>query len=102
MRESTEELLEDIESTLDQLMQTADALQAAKHSHHFEHEVTLLENTQESLLARLMHRQSVLEMNERKKMLDSIKKEEIEQKVVEYARSLKKKRRKNTSPNQRR
>lgn len=92
MRESGEELLADIDATLDQLMQTAEALKAAKHAHHFGHEVQLLENTQESLLARLMHRQSILKLDDRKKMLESIKKEEIEKRVVEYARSLKKRR----------
>lgn len=93
MRETSEELIEDIESTLDQLMQTAEALKAAKQTHFFDHEVELLKNTQESLLARLMHRQSILEMDERKKMLESIKKEEIEKKVIDYALSMKKKRR---------
>lgn len=97
MRESSEELLADIDATLSELMQTAEALKAAKSAHHFSYEVELLENTQESLLARLLHRQSILEMDERKKMLDSIKKEDIEKKVVEYAKSLKKRRRRKSS-----
>ncbi len=96
MRETTDELLADINTTLDQLMQTAEALKSAKLSQESEQEVELLESTQESLLARLMHRQSILEMNQRKKMLDSIKKEVIEKKIVEYARSLRKMRRKST------
>ncbi|NGX26137.1 MAG: hypothetical protein K940chlam6_00048 [Chlamydiae bacterium] len=88
MLESSEEILEDINATLEQLTQNAAALKSAKTSHHFKHEVQHLEQMQESLLARLMHRQSLLEMD-KKKTLESIRKETIERKVVEYAKSLK-------------
>ena len=93
MRESREELLSDIDATLEKLMQTAEAIKAAKVTSSSDHELELLESTQESLLARLMHRQSIVEMHERKIMLDSIKKEEIQKKVVNFARSSMKRRR---------
>ncbi|NGX59444.1 MAG: hypothetical protein KR126chlam3_00595 [Chlamydiae bacterium] len=92
MLESGEEIIEDIDATLEQLTQNAAALKVAKTSHHFDHEVENLERLQESLLARLMHRQSLLKMEQKQKTLESIRKETIERKVVDYARSLKSRR----------
>ena len=89
MRESKDELMADIESTLDQLVELSVAIKHAKASSHFNHEVDALEKTQESLLARLMHRESVLELEKRQKMLHSIRKEEMDKKVVDFARSQK-------------
>lgn len=86
MLDTTEEILADIEQTLEQLTQNAKVLQEAKSAHHFVHEVNQLERLQESLLARLLHRQSLLQMDKKKKVLESIKKEAIEQKIVEYAK----------------
>jgi ABC-type iron transport system FetAB ATPase subunit len=89
MREISADIVADIDSTLNELLQIAELLKSAKLNHHFFHEVEALEKTQESLLARLMHRQSLLDMENRKRSLDSLKKEAIEKKVVEYARSQK-------------
>lgn len=83
-----EELQLDIEQTLDALTNTANLIKEAKASHGFEHEVAALEKTQESLLARLMHRQSLLEMDKREVALETIRKEEIARKAVDYAKKM--------------
>jgi len=88
MFHSNEDILEDIDSTLDQLTINAEALKEAKMNHFFTHEVKALEKTQESLLARLMHRQSLLVPDKKKKMLDSIKKESILKKIADDSKSL--------------
>lgn len=87
----------DIDATLNELLEIAEVLKTAKMSHHFTHEVEALERTQESLLARLIHRQSLLEMEERRKTLDSLRKEAVEKKVIEYAKSTLKRRQKRAS-----
>jgi len=84
----SDELMTDINQTLDELVKTAELIKAAKVDHHFDHELEALEKTHESLLARLMHRQSLLEMDKRKIALDSIRKEEIAKKAVDYAKKL--------------
>ena len=84
----SDELTKDINETLEELVKTAELIKAAKLDHHFEHEVEALEKTHESLLARLMHRQSLLEMDKRKNALDSIRKEEIAKSAVNYAKKL--------------
>lgn len=89
MREVNADIVADIDATLNELIEIAEALKTAKLSHHFAHEVEALEKTQESLLARLMHRQSLLDMENRKRTLDSLRKEAVEKKVVEYARAQK-------------
>lgn len=96
MLDSSDEILADINATLDQLNQNAKALKKAQTSHHFSHEITQLEMIQESLLARLLHRQSIAEMDKRDKVLRSIKREEVQRKVVEYARKGKTRRQRGT------
>ena len=85
MNESKEDILADMDATLEQLVENAKALKAAKSNHAFVHEVEALGAAQESLLARLMHRQSLLIMDKKKQAIDSIRKETIAKKVVEYA-----------------
>jgi len=84
----SDELLTDIDETLDQLLKTAELIKTAKVDHSFDHELEVLEKTHESLLARLMHRQSLLEMDKRQMTLDSIRKEEIAKKAADYAKKL--------------
>jgi len=86
MLESGEEILADINTTLDQLVQNAQALKTASMSNYFTHEVEALQKTQESLLARLMHRQSILKIEQKKKVLESIRKESIHRKIAEYSK----------------
>lgn len=89
MLDSNEEILSDIEQTIAQLTKNAVAIKEAKACHHFAHEIDQLERLQESLLARLMHRQELLAMNQREKITKSIRKETLEKKVIEYAKSIK-------------
>ena len=88
MREDNADIVADIDATLNELVEIAEVLKAAKINPHFKHEVEVLEKTQESLLARLMHRQSQLDSENRKYSLDSLRKEAVERKVVEYAQSM--------------
>jgi len=85
MREESAEILADIDTTLNELITIAETLKAAKFNHHFSHEVEALEKTQESLLARLMHRQASLDLENRKRSFETLKREAVEKKVVEYA-----------------
>lgn len=89
MREVNADILADIDATLNELITIADALKSAKMNQQFAHEVEALEKTQESLLARLMHRQAQLDMDNRKRSIESLKREAVERKVVEYARNQK-------------
>jgi len=91
MLTSKEDIENDINETLEQLMQNSAALKMAKANHHFAHEMEQLEKMQESLLARLMHRQSLLEMDMREKKIASIPKQAIEEKVVELGRFFRQK-----------
>lgn len=83
------ELLEDINSTLDELITNADIIKKAKTANELDLEIAALEKTQESLLARLLHRQTQLESEGKKKMVESIRKETIEKKVIDYVSHLK-------------
>lgn len=78
----------DIEHTLDQLIETAHLIKRAKIDPSFDHEREALEKTHESLLARLMHRQSLLDLDKRQDTLDSIRKEDMAKRAVEYAKKL--------------
>lgn len=94
MFESDKEITTDIHDTLEQLVKISEILKTAKTSTMFAHEIEALEKTQESLLARLMHRQSILEMEKRQKTLQSIRQDTLNQNIAEYgkktARALKK------------
>lgn len=86
MLDSSDEIAADIEATLDLLLENAAALREAETSTFFTHEVDALKKTQESLLARLMHRQAILDLDNKGKVLDSIRNEEIQNKVIEFAK----------------
>lgn len=83
-----EDLKKDIEQTLNKLTQTAQLIKKSKTFHGFDHEIASLEKTQESLLARLLHRQSLLEMDKHRSLLETIRKEEIARKVIDYAKTF--------------
>lgn len=82
----SEELLADIDATLDQLNQNAQALKSASMNSLFTHEVEALKKTQESLLARLMDRQALLKTDQKRKTLESIRKKTLQKKIVEYSK----------------
>jgi hypothetical protein len=61
MINSGEAILSDIDSTLDQLIRNADAMNCITDRHLFTTEVKAMHKTQESLLARLMHMHELYE-----------------------------------------
>jgi hypothetical protein len=65
MKNSGEVILSDIDSTLDQLIRNADAMNRIKDRRLFTNEVKAMHKTQESLIARLMHMHELYE-NEKK------------------------------------
>lgn len=83
MDASKDEILEDIDSTIDRLVENAKVLKNAKAEAFFNHEVDALEKTQESLLARLMNRESMLD---KEKALKSIRQEAVHKRIAEFAR----------------
>jgi hypothetical protein len=64
MIRSGEEILADIDTTLDQLIQNAEVI---RYDYLCENEIEALQKTQESLLARLIHMDLLLD-NEQKKI----------------------------------
>jgi len=86
MDDSHKEIVHDIESTLDELIELGSALKTAKTSASFNHEVEALEKLQESLLARLIDRESVFDRDPKKKMLESIRRDTLYQKIAEYGK----------------
>src|ERR1700733_15056944 len=88
MISSGETILADIDSTLDQLIRNADAMNRITDRHLFTSEVKAMHKTQESLLARLMHmhelyddEKQVLGEREQKMRLAT-----IEHKLAEFGR----------------
>ncbi len=66
MKKSEEEILADIDATLDQLIQNADSIQHVPLKTLQENEVEALQKTQESLLARLIHMDCLLDPDQKK------------------------------------
>ncbi|HEY2809893.1 MAG TPA: hypothetical protein VGJ00_00650 [Rhabdochlamydiaceae bacterium] len=88
MKNSGEAILADIDSTLDQLIRNADAMNRITDRHLFTCEVKAMHKTQESLLARLMHMHEIYE-NEKKNLGEREQKmrlTSIEHKLAEYGR----------------
>jgi len=68
MMESGEEIIEDLDATLDQLIVNAKAMIKIGKSPLFNCEAEALEKTQESLLARLFYRQKILKERKREEL----------------------------------
>jgi hypothetical protein len=66
MIRSEEEVLIDIDATLDQLIQNAETMSRISLDTFFVDEVQALENTQESLFARLIHMNELLDQDEKR------------------------------------
>lgn len=84
MIRSGEEILSDIDATLEQLIQNARVLKSIHTETLFAEEVTALQKTQESLLARLVHMQDLLATPTPKKQKESC--EGIEHKIARFGR----------------
>lgn len=86
MIRSGEEILADIDATLDQLIENADVIKHISLNSLYTSEVEALQKTQESLLARLVHMNDLLKGN---KSEESAKKEplnQIEHKILHFSK----------------
>jgi hypothetical protein len=88
MKRSGEKILADIDATLDQLIQNADAIRRISGYSLEENELEALQKTQESLLARIMHMDTLLDSDQKKQQ---IKKKadtyhNIQQKISQFGR----------------
>jgi DNA-binding protein H-NS len=81
MRRPEEEILADIDTTLDQLICYADNINMITLS---ELEVDALQKTQESLLARLIHMEEMLNKERKPAKQKSI--ENVQQKIAQYSK----------------
>jgi len=69
---SAEELLADIDATLEQLMRNTSALQEVRLEDLSDQEISAFHKTQESLVARLVHRREEVSSFSHKKMQEKI------------------------------
>lgn len=83
MIKTSEEILADIDATIDQLIENASALNSLKDSSLFHAEIEALQKTQESLMARLAHMQGHLKREKEQKLCSMVK---IEKKVIRFAK----------------
>jgi hypothetical protein len=85
MIRSSEEILADIDVTLDQLIENGDVIKRISFSPLFTSEIEALQKTQESLLARLVHMNDLLKIHRKtddgKESFDS-----IEQKILRFGK----------------
>jgi hypothetical protein len=84
MVKSSEEILADIDSTLDRLIENADVIKCVSLDTLYTSEVEALQKTQESLLARLVHMNDLLKGE--KKETDTESFGSIEEKMVRYGK----------------
>lgn len=86
MLSTGEEILADIDQTLDQLIENADIINRISFNAVFTSEVQALQKTQESLMARLMHMHELLEKDKKQqlttKKINSL--HQIEEKLKEF------------------
>lgn len=86
MLSTGEEILADIDRTLDQLIENADIVNRISFNAVFTSEVQALQKTQESLMARLMHMHELLEKDKKQQL--ATKKthslHQIEEKLKEF------------------
>lgn len=75
---STEEILSEIDSTLDQLIENGNTLKKIAKKNQFDCEIQVLQKTQESLLARFMHLQELLYKNQKQIQLEQIEKRAVQ------------------------
>ena len=85
MIKSSEEILSDIASTLDHLIENADVINKISCTTLFVSEVEALQKTQESLLARLVHMNDLLK-NPKHEPLEESPFTSIEQKILRFGK----------------
>lgn len=85
MLSTGEEILADIDQTLDQLIENADIINCISFNALFTSEVQALQKTQESLMARLMHMHELLEKDQKQQTTKKINPlNQIEKKLKEF------------------
>jgi hypothetical protein len=97
MRTKDEEILLKVDATLDQLINNANVINQISKDAQLADELSALEKTQESLLAHLLHMQSLLDRNESKSQaqppsIAAAKISHLEQLSEHFQRSYSKKR----------
>jgi hypothetical protein len=65
MIHSTDDVLTEIDSTIDQLLENAKALKKISSKEFYQEEILALEKTQESLIAHLIHMDEILKKQDR-------------------------------------
>jgi hypothetical protein len=88
MIRSGEEILADIDATLDHLIENAEVMKNTSIKSICESEIAALQKTQESLLARLIHMDQLLD-SEQKKIPEKVKQQsysDIHQKLEKFGR----------------
>ncbi len=84
-----EEVLNDLDATIDALIANANTLRELERKQKFETEVQALKKTQESLLARILHRQQLLDEKRRRELTDrAAEKEELIDRKIEHFEKL--------------
>jgi hypothetical protein len=86
MLKNGEEILADIDTTLDQLIHNAEALRMAPLQTLEEAEVVAMQKIQESLLAHLLHMDGLLDRDEKKQLLQKKAKKELQEKIAHFSR----------------
>jgi hypothetical protein len=88
MLHSGEAILADIDATLDQLIDNAEAMRTVSRETLSEFEIESLQKTQESLLARLLHMDTLLDSEKRVVSLrkKSCSEGVLQQKIAEFGR----------------
>ena len=85
MLKSNQDILSEIDATLDQLIANAEALKNLPIQCEYQMEISAFQNTQESLLAHLMHMDALLE-EKKNKQISSSSFENLETKFSEFGK----------------
>jgi hypothetical protein len=86
MIKSGEEILADIDATLDQLILNAEVLRSAPIQTLQEEEVEAMQKTQESLLAHLLHMDRLLSCDKKKQLIQKKTGADIKEKISHFSR----------------
>jgi len=86
MIESDEQILADIDSTLDQLIRNAEVIHIVPIENITEIEIAALQKTQTSLVAHLFHMNALLNKEKKQKLLHKKSAAQLEEKMTQFSR----------------
>lgn len=86
MIQSEEQILAEIDATLDQLICNAEALKFAPIASVSEMEIEALQKTQESLLAHVFHMNTLLDAEKKQRLLQKQNGIQLEEKIAHFSR----------------